>query len=91
MFGSGRRGWRGGEWMRGLVWALPILWEQGSVGRVLCLFDVVGHGLGSTSPSFVKSRAIHPAGLHGWLAKKTVNRAPIAVGGKVRYNVHNNL
>ena len=36
MFGSGRRGWRRGEWMSGLGMALPILWEQGewSVGRV---------------------------------------------------------
>ena len=45
-----------------------------------CLFEVVGSGLVSTSPAFVRSSASHPAGLHGRLAQKTVNRAPIAGG-----------
>ena len=44
------------------------------------LFNVVGPGLVSTSPAFVKSSAKHPAGPHGRLANKTVNRAPIAGG-----------
>ena len=35
VFGSGRRGWRGGvSGQQDWVWTLPILWEQGSVGRV---------------------------------------------------------
>ena len=29
VFDSGRRGWRGGEWMRGMGLALPILCEYG--------------------------------------------------------------
>ena len=33
------------------------------------LFNVVGLGLVSTSPDFVRSSASHPAGLHGRLAK----------------------
>ena len=33
MFGSGRRGWRGGEWMRGLGFTNPVR-TRGSVGRV---------------------------------------------------------
>ena len=46
-----RRGRRGGEWMRGLVWALPILWEQGSVSvfRLRWCRWGVGRGLGSGS------------------------------------------
>ena len=34
------------------------------------LFDVVGPGLVSTSPAFVRSSARHPAGPHGRLAQK---------------------
>ena len=37
VFGSGRRGQRGGEWMRGLVWVLPILWEQGECRTCVCV------------------------------------------------------
>ena len=40
------------------------------------LFDVVGPGLVSTSPAFVRSSASHPEGPHGRLAQKTVYRAP---------------
>ena len=47
------------------------------------LFSVVGPGLVSTSPAFVSSSASHPAGPHGRHAQKTVNRAPIAGGGRV--------
>ena len=52
------------------------------------LFNVIGPGLVSTSPVFVKSSASHPAGPHERIAPKTVDRAPIAVGGKVRHNLH---
>ena len=52
------------------------------------LFSVVGPGLVSTSPAFVSSSASHPAGPHGRHAQKTVNRAPIAGGGRVRHNLH---
>ena len=38
------------------------------------LFKVVGPGLVWTSPAFVSSSAIHPAGPHGRHAQKTVNR-----------------
>ena len=51
------------------------------------LFSVVGPGLVSTSPAFVSSSASHPAGPHGRHAQKTVNRAPIAGGGRVRHNL----
>ena len=33
-------------------------------------FSVVGPGLVSTSPAFVRSRASHPVGSHGGLAQK---------------------
>ena len=39
------------------------------------LFEVVGPGLVSTSPAFVMRSASHPAGPHGRLAQKKVNRA----------------
>ena len=56
-----------------------------------CLFKVVGPGLVSTSPAFVSSSASHPAGPHGQHAQNTVNRDPIAGGGKVRHNLHSSL
>ena len=52
------------------------------------LFKVVGPGLVSTSPAFVSSSASHPVGPHGRHAQKTVKRAPIAGGGKVRHKLH---
>ena len=52
------------------------------------LFNVVGPGLVSTSPTFVRISVSHPVGPHGCHAKKTVNRAPIAGDGKVRHNLH---
>ena len=52
---------------------------------------VVGPGLISTSPTFVSSSASHPAGPHGRHAQKTVNRAHIAGGGEVLYNLHSSL
>ena len=48
--------------------------------------SVVGPGLVSTSPVFVRSCASQPEGPHGLLAQKTVNR-----GGKVRHNLHSSL
>ena len=48
-----------------------------------CLFKVVVPGLVLTSPAFVSKSASHPAGPHGRHVQKTVNRAPIAGGGKV--------
>ena len=42
----------------------------------------------STSPTFVSSSASHPSGPH---VQKTVNRALIAGGGKIRHNVHSSL
>ena len=42
------------------------------------LFNVVGPGLISTSPAFVRSSANHPSGSHGQLAQKTLTRASIA-------------
>ena len=51
----------------------------------LYLFKVVGSGLVLTSPAFVSSSA------SGSACPKTVNRAPIAGGGKVRHNLHSSL
>ena len=65
------------------------LWQISQIQTFL--FKVVGPGLVSTSPSFVSSSASHPAGPHGRLAQKTVNRAPIAGGGKVRHNLHSSF
>ena len=57
------------------------LWQISQIQT--CLFKVVGPGLVSTSPAFVSSSANHPTCPHGRHAKKTVNRSPIAGGGKV--------
>ena len=40
---------------------------------------------------FCEQQRSHPAGPHGRLAQKTVNRAPIAGGGEVRHNLHSSL
>ena len=53
-----------------------------------CLRVVVGPGLVSTSPAFMRSIASHPAGPHGRLAQKNGYRAPIAGGGRGRDNLH---
>ena len=47
-----------------------------------CLFEVIGPGLVSTSPAFVRCSASHPVRPHSVL-QKTVNQAPIAGGGSV--------
>ena len=52
-----------------------------------CLSVVVGHGLVSTSPAFMRSIAIYPAGPYGRLAKNG-NQAPVAGGGSGRHNLH---
>ena len=44
------------------------LWQISQIQT--CLFKVIGPGLVSTSPAFVKSSASHPAGQHGRHAKK---------------------
>ena len=49
------------------------LWQISQIQTFL--FKVVGPGLVSTSPAFVRNSASHPAGPHGRHAKKTVNRA----------------
>ena len=56
------------------------LWQISQIQT--CLFKVVGSGLVSTSPTFVSSSVSHPAGPHGWLAPKTVNRGPITRAGR---------
>ena len=47
------------------------LWQISHIQTFL--FEVVGPGLVSTSPTFVSSSASHPAGPHGRHAHKTVN------------------
>ena len=41
VFGSGGVGGEGGERMRGCVWALPILWEQGECCMSVCVLVAV--------------------------------------------------
>ena len=53
-----------------------------------CLCVVVGPGLVSTSPAFMRSIVSHPSGPHGRLTKKNGNRTPIAGGGIGRHNLH---
>ena len=65
------------------------LWQISQIQT--CLFKVVRPGLVSTSPAFGCSSASHPAGPHAQHAQRTVNRAPIAGGGKVRHNLHSSL
>ena len=52
------------------------LWQISQIQSCLCV--VVGPGFVSPPPTFRRSSASHPAGPHGRLAQKTVNRAPIA-------------
>ena len=46
-----------------------------------CWCVVVGSAFVPTLPAFMRSSASHPAGPHGQLVKKMVNRVPISVGG----------
>ena len=50
------------------------LWQISQFQTGLCV--VVGPGFVSTSTVFMRSSARHPAGPHGRLAQKTVNRSP---------------
>ena len=56
-----------------------------------CLGVDVGPGLVSTSPAFMSSNASHSASVHGWLAQKTVDRAPISGGRDSWYNLYRGL
>ena len=56
-----------------------FLWQISQLQT--CLFKVVGPGLVSTSPAFVRSSASHPVGPHGRLVQKMVNRAPLQGAG----------
>ena len=60
-----------------------------SKSRIVCVF--VGPGVVSTSPTFMRSSASHPAGPDGRLTQKRENRAPIARGGRFRHNFHSSL
>ena len=53
-----------------------------------CLRVVIGSRFVSTSPASMGSSASHPVGPHARLAQKTVKRAPIAGGWRVRHNLH---
>ena len=55
------------------------LWQISQIQTRLC--DVVRSGFVSTSPTFMKSSASHPSGLHCRLVQKMVNCAPIAGAG----------
>ena len=50
-----------------------FLWQIPQIQTFLGV--VVGPGLVSTLPTFMRSSASHPAGPHGWLAQNMVNRA----------------
>ena len=56
------------------------LWKISQIQTFL--FKVVGPGLVSTSPTFVRNSASHPAGPHGRHAPKS---------GEVRHNLHSSL
>ena len=57
------------------------LWQISQIQP--CLRVVVGPGLVSTSPAFMRSIASHPAGPHGRLAQKTVIGPPLLGAGGV--------
>ena len=57
------------------------LWQISQIQN--CLRVVVGPGLDSTSPAFMRSIASHTAGPHGRLAKKTVIGPPLLGAGGV--------
>ena len=59
--------------------ACICLWQISQIQT--CLRVVVGPGLVSTSPAFMRSIDSHPAGSHGGLAKKTVIGPPLLGGG----------
>ena len=54
--------------------------------NLTCLCVVVGPGLVSTSSTFMRSIASHPAGLHGRLAQKNVIGPPLlGAGGATQF------
>ena len=59
--------------------ACVCLWQIWQIQTCLCV--VVGPGLVSTSPAFMRSIASYPAGLHDCLAKKTVICPPVLGAG----------
>ena len=65
------------------------LWQISQIQTCLCV--VVEPGFVSTLPAFMRSSASHPAGPHGRLAPKKINRAPIAGAGRFRHNLHSSL
>ena len=65
------------------------LWQISQIQTSLCV--VVRPVFVSTSPAFMGSSASHTAGPHCWLSPKTVNRAPIDEGGRLRHHFHGGL
>ena len=87
----------GGEWEGGMdvksccTISISASYRVFVYGRLVCeWFKVVGPGFVSTSPTFIRNSASHPAGRHGRFAKK-VNQAPIAGGRRFRHNLHSSL
>ena len=64
----------------GAVVAVTV-WQISQIQTSLC--EVVGPGLVSTSPAFMRSIVSHPVGPHGWLAKQTVIGTPLLGAGRV--------
>ena len=65
------------------------LWQISQIQT--CLRVVVGPVFVSRSPTIMRSSASHSAGMHGRLAQKTVNRAPIAGDVRFRHNFHSSF
>ena len=61
------------------------LWQRSQIQN---LVGVVGPGLVSTLPTFMRSSASQPGGSHGRLVTKTVNWAPLAGGKRGQHNLH---
>ena len=62
------------------------LWPISQIQTWLCA--VVRPGLVSILPAFMRSSASRPAGTHGRLVQKTLNRASIYGGRRGRHNLH---
>ena len=74
VFGSGRSGSRGGEWMRGLGLGFTILWEQGECWTYVCF------GCGGVGGEWVGGL---DQGLEGWCY--VCVRCESGVDGRSRY------
>ena len=70
---------------------IPTVYLFMQISQIQTCLCVVQHGFVSTSPAFLRSSASHSAGPHGRLAKKAMNRAPIAGGLGFRHNLHSSL